>query len=78
MAGQKTTVYLDPVEYRKLRAIAQEQGRSAAELIREAVAEYTARRSIGRLPRSPGAGRSGRDDLSETSEDLLAGFGEGD
>jgi hypothetical protein len=78
MADQKTTVYLDPVEYRKLRAIAQEQGRSAAELIREAVAEYTARRSVGRLPRSLGAGRSGRDDLSETSEELLAGFGEGD
>ena len=41
----KTTVYLEAAEYRKLKAIAEAEGRSTAELIREAVKEYGARRS---------------------------------
>lgn len=76
MADQKTTVYLNAVDYRRLRALAQAEGRSTAELIREAVSEYAARRAPVRLPRSVGAGRSGRADLSERAEDLLSGFGE--
>jgi predicted transcriptional regulator len=76
MPDQKTTVYLEPAEYRKLQALARLDGRSAAELIREAVAEYNARRMEARLPRSLGAGRSGREDFSERSEEMLAGMGE--
>ncbi|MBI4410116.1 MAG: CopG family transcriptional regulator [Gemmatimonadetes bacterium] len=76
MADQKTTVYLNPADYRRLQALARLEGRSTAELIREAVAEYAARRAPARLPRSVGAGRSGRGDLSERAEDLLSGFGE--
>jgi hypothetical protein len=76
MSDQKTTVYLEPAEYRKLQALARLEGRSAAELIREAVSEYNARRAQTRLPRSLGAGRSGRTDLSDRSEDMLSGMGE--
>jgi hypothetical protein len=71
----KTTVYLDAGEYRLLQAQARGQNRPAAELLREAVVEYSARRRPGRRPRSLGAGRSGRSDLSERAGTLLRGFG---
>lgn len=71
----KTTVYLDPADYRRLKAIARRRKRSAAELIREAIANYA--RQFGRRsrPRSVGAGRSGRGDLSERADELLRGIG---
>jgi predicted transcriptional regulator len=71
----KTTVYLPAAEYRRLKELAQSEDRPAAELVREAVAEYTARRTQRRLPRSLGAGRSRRGDVSERAEALLAGLG---
>jgi hypothetical protein len=74
----KTTVYLDGAVYRRLKALARAQGRTAAELVREAVAEYAARAARPARPSSVGAGRSGRPDLSERAEDLLAGMGETD
>ena len=73
---EKTTLYLEPTAYRKLKRIAAGAKRSPASLVREAVAEYVARHSASGLPRSVGAFRSGRRDLSERAEDLLAGFGE--
>jgi hypothetical protein len=76
MADRRTTVYLDPADYQRLKALAQREGRSAAELIRESIAEYVARRAPIPGPRSLGAGRSGRGDLSERAEDLLADLGE--
>lgn len=72
----KTTVYLDAEVYRRLRAIAAKQGRPAADLVREAVAEYTARRAPRRLPRSIGMGNSGRRDISSRDEEFLKGMGE--
>lgn len=71
----KTTVYLDPADYRRLKAVACRQKRSAAALIREAVANFA--RQFGRRsrPRSVGSGRSGRGDLSERTEQLLRGIG---
>lgn len=75
MTTTRTTVYLDAAEYRRLKALARAEGRTAAELIREAVAEYAGRRAAGGLPRSLGAAHSGRGDLSERAEDLLAGLG---
>ena len=74
-APQKTTVYLDAGEYRRLKLLAAEDGRAPAALIREAVSEYAARRLPRRRARSIGAGRSGRKDLSERAEQLLAGLG---
>jgi predicted transcriptional regulator len=72
----KTTVYLDADDYRRLQRLARGQGRSAAELVREAVAEYTRSHARVARPRSLAAGRSGRKDLSERTEELLGGMGE--
>lgn len=71
MQTMKTTVYQDAADYRRLKALARAEGRSVAELIREAVAQYTTRRAGAAEPRSLGAGRSGRGDLSERAEELL-------
>lgn len=75
VATQKTTVYLDSGDYRRLKAIARAKGRTPAELVREAVAEYTLREEPRRRPRSIGAGRSRTGTVAERAEDLLAGFG---
>jgi len=73
----KTTVYLDADVYRRIQRLAREQDRSAAELVREAVAEYAQRRAPApAAPRSLGAGRSGLRNLSERAEELLGGMGE--
>jgi hypothetical protein len=71
----RTTVYLDEDAYEELKRIAQKEGRVTAELVREAIAEYTSKRTRRRTPRSLGAGTSKRGDLSERAEDLLKGMG---
>lgn len=72
---QKTTVYLDADDYRRLKALARAQGRKPAELVREAVARYAAEERPRRRPRSLGAGRSRTGDIGERAEELLAGLG---
>ena len=72
----KTTVYLNAADYRKLKSLAADDGRSAAELVREAVAEYTARATERKWPRSIGMGDSGDPHFAERYEDYLDGFGE--
>jgi predicted transcriptional regulator len=72
---EKSTVYLDPTDYRRLRAMAEAANRPAAELIREAVAEYVRRHGGAPQPSSLGAGRSGRGDLAERAEELLKDMG---
>jgi predicted transcriptional regulator len=74
----KTTVYLEAEAYRRLKALAERQGRSAAELVREAVEQYTTRREVRRLPSSVGSGSSGGrfGALSERAEELLDDMGE--
>jgi predicted transcriptional regulator len=71
----KTTLYLDSEDYRRLKRVAFRRGVAPAALVREAIAEYVARHDTARAPRSIGAARSGRTDLSERAEALLAGFG---
>lgn len=73
--GQKTTLYLDADDYRRLQGLARARGVSTASLVREAVAEYAARHAPRQRPRSLGRFRSGRTDLSERAEELLNGFG---
>ena len=70
----KTTVYLDAADYRRLQAVAKAEGRSAAELVREAVALF-ARGRAHATPSSIAAGRSGRGNLSENAELLLDDMG---
>ena len=72
--AQKTTVYLDPADYRRLKAIARARGCAPAQLVREAVARYAASEAPVRRARSVGAGASRLGDLSERAEELLAGL----
>jgi len=73
---EKTTVYLDEVDYRRLKRVAARRRVAPASLLREAVAEYVARHDAPtRRARCLGAFRSGRGDLSERAEELLEGFG---
>jgi hypothetical protein len=73
---QKTTVYLDEDDYRRLKQLARQRRLAPAAMVREAVAEYTARHTPRRTPRSVGAFKSGRRDLGQRAEALLGGFGE--
>lgn len=75
MPYTNTTVYLETDDYRRLKELARAEGRPAAELIREAISEYTARRGGSALPGSLGAGASGRGDVAERAEELLRGMG---
>jgi hypothetical protein len=73
----KTTVYLDTDDYRRLKGLGRKRGAPAAALVREAVAEYVVRHAPAKAPKSLGAFSSGRRDLSERAEDLLDGMGRG-
>ncbi len=74
---EKTTVYFDSNDYRRLKQIAQRQGRKPAELVREAVAEYTVRhRAVHRLPASVASFSSGKGDLAARDEHYLKGMGD--
>jgi Ribbon-helix-helix domain len=74
MKVQKTTVYLEESDYRRLKAIGRELGRPPAALVREAVSEFAKKHGRRRKLRSLGAGRSGRGDVAERAEELLAGL----
>jgi hypothetical protein len=74
MPSQKTTLYLDAADYRRLKAIAATRGVAPAQLVREAVAEYVARSGGRKRPRSVGRFSSRRRDLSERAEELLGGM----
>lgn len=76
MRTQKTTVYLDEGDYRRLKAIGRETRRSPAALVREAVSEFARRHGRSRKILSLGAGHSGRGNVAERAEELLKGMGE--
>ena len=66
----KTTVYLDTEVALSLRRMAESEGRSQAELIRDALQTYTRR---AKRPKLPGIGEfdSGHTDTSERAEEIL-------
>lgn len=66
----KTTVYLEQDVAMALRQLSEAQGRTQAELIREALANYTQDRTRP-LPSGLGKYASGHTDTSERAEDLL-------
>ena len=68
-------MYLDSEAHRRLKRIARDRACPPAQLIREAVVEYVARHGRRPAARSVGAFRSGRPDLGERAEELLAGMG---
>ena len=67
----KTTVYLESDIALALRRMAEAQGRSQAELIRDALQTYTER---GKRPLPSGLGKydSGETDVSDRAEEILA------
>jgi len=74
---RKTSVYLSEAERRRLVDVARLEGVSQAQVIREAIIAYEARRTADRefrlqaMAEGPGSSIA---DISE--EDLLTGFGE--
>ena len=66
----KTTVYLDTDVVLSLRRMAESEGRSQAELIRDALQSYTRK---AKKPRLPGVGEfdSGHTDTSERADEIL-------
>lgn len=71
---QKTTVYLEEESLRALKRLAREGGKPEAELIREAVRQYT--RAAGRpKPKSLGIVRRGGGVARKTDEQLARGLG---
>jgi len=66
----KTTLYLEPDTALAIRQMAESQGRSQAELIRDAVNAY-AKRGQRPLPAGLGKYDSGETDVSERAEDIL-------
>jgi len=67
----KTTVYMEPEVALTLRQIAAVQGRSQAEIIRDAIAAYTSKSAVRPRPKGVGAYESGRSDISERAEELM-------
>lgn len=74
---KKTSLYLEPSMDRDLRRIADEEGKTKAEVIREALAVRTAEASLPRFT-SIGVvkGDGGPTDLSQNVDRYLEGFGE--
>jgi metal-responsive CopG/Arc/MetJ family transcriptional regulator len=70
---QRTTVFLPEDLLRQAQRCARRQGKSFAQAVREALAEYVARgrRPDTSLPSITGAYASGRTDVAERHEELL-------
>jgi len=68
----KTTVYLDADTALNLRDLATRQQRPQAELIREALANYT-RQFRRPMPKGIGKYSSGRPDIGSRAEEILRG-----
>jgi predicted transcriptional regulator len=70
---KRTTVFLDEALERDLLAIAREEKRPMAWVVREAIAAYVATREPADKPALSfiGAGASGRNDIAERHEELL-------
>lgn len=79
MCVRKTSVYLDDEQARRLARLAREEGRSQAEVLREAVATYRPKPSSDRdFALAAGFNRIDNDPrpISQLpEEDLLKGFG---
>ncbi len=70
---RRTTVFLEEDLQRELGALAKQQARPAAALVREAIGQYVASRKTSnpRVLTFVGVGASGRSDTAETHEELL-------
>jgi predicted transcriptional regulator len=74
---RKTSVYLDEDQARRLARLARQEGRSQAEILREAVANYEPKPSEDRSFALAGSGRGDGSSVADLpEEELLEGFGE--
>jgi predicted transcriptional regulator len=74
---KKTSVYLDESDVERLRRIAAEEGRSQAEIVRAALAEYERGRMVTRAFELEGAWAGDGTSVADVpEEELLAGFGQ--
>ncbi len=70
---KKTTIYLDDAQDRATKTIAQAEGRSQADVIRDAIDRYAELRAP--RPASVGAGRSGGGSVAVSKREWLKEFG---
>ena len=70
MSMIRTTVYLDSEVALALRQLSATEGRSQAELIRDAVTSYT-KRAKRPAPKGLGKYRSGEPDVAQRAKDIL-------
>jgi hypothetical protein len=74
---RKTSVYLDEDQAQRLARMAREEGRSQAEVLREAVATYQPKSSVDRNFALGGSGHGDGTSIADVpAEDLLESFGE--
>ena len=66
----KTTIYLDEQTHQTIKQFAKFQGKSQAELIRQALEQYASQIPIPK-PQGIGKYRSGRNDISQNEETIL-------
>jgi predicted DNA-binding protein len=77
MAMRKTSVYLQEDEAERLARLARVEGRSQAEILREAVASYQPRAPQSRDFALAGAGHGDGSSIADVPEhELFQGFGE--
>lgn len=70
---KRTTIFIDESLERTLKQKARREGKSVAQCVREAVAAYVAQPEGKRsLPNWVGMFRSGRSDLSERVDEIIA------
>ncbi len=73
---KKTSIYLDDVDLDRLRRLAVREGRSQADIVREALAVYEAQRKPERTFAIDGAWQGDGTSVADISEEeLLRGFG---
>lgn len=68
----KTTLHLEEETAQALKQLAGVEGRSEAEVVREALALYIKTMQSRPLPRGLGGYRSGRSDVSTRAEEFLS------
>ena len=74
---RKTSVYLSEAQAQRLARLAQDEGRSQAEIIRQAIASYGVARSGDRRFSLDGVAAGDGSSIADVGDDeLLQGFGQ--
>lgn len=74
---KKTSIYLEEIHLERLRQAAEQEGRSQAEVIRDAIIRYTTERKPDRNFAMAGIARGDGTSVADIpEEELMRGFGE--